>query len=63
MELKAHMFEAERAIVGQIWRENALKDDLDEADGREQRDEIEGEEHVWFLGEKLRKLKESRANH
>ena len=30
---------------------------------REWRSEIEGEEHVRFLGEKLRKMKESQANH
>ena len=30
---------------------------------KEQKDNIEGEDHVQFLGEKLRKLKESRVKH
>ena len=42
---------------------NALKDKIDEAEERERRAEIEGEEHVRFLGEKLQKVKESRAKH
>ena len=28
MELKAHMFKAERARARQSWRENAIKDEL-----------------------------------
>ena len=50
MELEAQAFEAERARSRQIWRENALKSELDEAEERERRAEIEGEEHVRFLG-------------
>ena len=63
MTLEAHMFKAERARARQIWRENALKADLSEAEEREPRAEIEGEEHVRFLGEKIWKAKESRAKH
>ena len=40
-----------------------LKEDISEEEERDQRDEIKGEEHVWFLGEKLWKVKESRAKH
>ena len=43
MELKAQLFEAERARSIQIWRENALKDDIYEAEERERRNDIEGE--------------------
>ena len=50
MELEAQVFEAERARVRQSWRENVLKAELAEAEEREQRAEIEGEEHVQFLG-------------
>ena len=63
MELKAHMFEVKRARVRQSWRDNALKADISEAEEREQRGDIERGEHVRFLGEKLRKVKESRAKH
>ena len=31
MELEAHIFEAERVRLRQIWRENAIKADLAEA--------------------------------
>ena len=50
MELEAQVFEEERARARQIWRENVLKAELAEAEERERRDEIEGEEHVRFLG-------------
>ena len=36
------MFEAERSRARQIWRENALKANLDEVEERERRAEIEG---------------------
>ena len=63
MELKAQMFKAERAQVRHKWGENTLKSYLGEAEERDRRSDIEGEEHVRFLGEKLRKVKESRAKH
>ena len=50
MELRAQVFETERARMRQSWRENAIKADLAEVEEREQRAEIEGEEHVRFLG-------------
>ena len=50
MELEAQVFEAERSRARQIWRENALKADLAEVEERELRADIEGEEHVRFLG-------------
>ena len=40
-----------------------IKAEISEEEERDQRDEIKGEEHVRFLGEKLRKVKESRAKH
>ena len=49
MELEAHVFEAERARARQSWRDNALKDELSEVEERDQRDEIEREEQVWFM--------------
>ena len=57
------MFEAERVRARQICGENALKAYIVEAEEREWRSEIEGGEHVRFLGEKLRKVKESWDNH
>ena len=62
MESEAHMFKAERARARQIWRENVHKAELTDAEERERRDEIEGEEHLRFLGENLRKAKEYRTN-
>ena len=50
MELEAQVFETERARARQIWRDNALKADIAEAEERERRDDIEGEEHMRFLG-------------
>ena len=50
MELEAQVFEAERDRARQSWRENTLNAELAEAKEREQRDEIEGEKHVQFLG-------------
>ena len=61
MELEAQVFEAERDGARQSWRENALKDGLAEAEEREWSAEIDGEEHMRFLGYKLRKVKESWA--
>ena len=52
MELEAQMFEAERSRARQIWRENALKADLTEAEERDRRAEIKGGEHFWLLAEK-----------
>ena len=63
MELETQMFEAERAKLRQNWREKALKVDFSEAEEREQRAETEGEKYLWFLGEKVQKVKESWANH
>ena len=40
MELEAQVFEAERARARHIWRENALKAELAEAEERERRAEI-----------------------
>ena len=57
------MFMAERDRWRHIWRENSIKADIYEAEERERRSDIDGEEHMQFLGEKLRKLKESRAKH
>ena len=57
------MIKAERARVRQIKTENALNSDLAEEEERQQRADIEGEEHVRFLGEKLRKVKDYWANH
>ena len=57
------MFEAERARTRQSWRENALKDELAKTEEREWSAEIDGEEHMRFLGYKLRKVKESWAKH
>ena len=37
MELKAQMFEAERARARQIWSENALKANISEAEERDRR--------------------------
>ena len=50
MEPKAQVFEAEKARARQIWRENVLKAELVEVEERDWRAEIEGEEHVLFLG-------------
>ena len=50
MELEAQVFEAERDRTIQRWGENALKAELAEAEEREQRNNIEREEHVRFLG-------------
>ena len=50
MELKVQVFEAERDTARQSWRENTLKAELAEAEERERRDDIEGEEHAWFMG-------------
>ena len=50
MELDAQVFEAERARARQSWRENTLKAELYDAEDRDQKDDIEGEEHVQFLG-------------
>ena len=50
MELEAQVFEAERSRARQSWRQNALKAELAESEERERRAEIEGEEHVRFLG-------------
>ena len=63
MELEAQVFEAERARERQRKRENALKAEISEAKEREWRAGIEGGDHVRFLGEKLRKAKESQAKH
>ena len=57
------MFEAERDKARHIWRENARKVELNEAEERERRADIEGEEYVRFLGEKLLKVKESQVKH
>ena len=43
MEIEAQMFEAERDIVRQIWRGNAIKSNIAESYERERRDDIEGE--------------------
>ena len=50
MELEAQVFEAERARSIQSWSDNALKSELYEVEERDRRSEIEGEEHVRFLG-------------
>ena len=50
MELEAQVFETERARARQSWRENSIKSELSEAEEREPRADIEGEEHVRFLG-------------
>ena len=50
MKVEAQVFVAERARARQSWRENALKDELTEAEERERRYEIEGGEKVRFLG-------------
>ena len=50
MELEAQVFEVERAKARRSWRENALKAKLSEVEERDRRDDIEGEEHVRFLG-------------
>ena len=63
MELKAQVFEAERARARQSWRENAIKAELAEAKERKRRSEIKGEQHVRFLGQKIWKVKESLTNH
>ena len=63
MELESQMFEEERARARHRWRVNVLKAELAEAEERERRADIKGEEHVRFLGEKLRKVKESQAKH
>ena len=63
MELEAQVFEAERDRARQIWRENERNYKTNEAEDRERRYEIEGEENMRFLGEKLQKMKESRAKH
>ena len=52
MELEAQMFEAERSRPRQSWRENTLEADIAEAEGRERRDEIKGEDNVRLLAEK-----------
>ena len=62
MESEAHMFKAERARARQSWRENVFKAELTEAEERERRDEIEGEEHLLCVRENLRKAKEYRTN-
>ena len=63
MGLEEQMFEVEGARVIQICREKVIKTKLAEVEERERSDDIEGEEHRRFLGEKLRKAKESRAKH
>ena len=50
MEHEVQIFEAERAIARQSWKENALKEYIAEVEERERRDEIKGEEHMRFLG-------------
>ena len=46
MELDAQVFEAERARTRQSWREITLKAELYDAEEREQKDDMEGGEHV-----------------
>ena len=50
MELEAQVFEAERARARHIWRENVIKAQIAESKERERRDDIEGAEHMKFLG-------------
>ena len=50
MELEAQVFEAEREIARQIWRDNALNAKISEVEERERRDDIEGKNNVRFLG-------------
>ena len=50
MELEAQVFEVERDRARQSWRENEIKYELAEAEERERRAEIEGEEHLRFMG-------------
>ena len=57
------MSEAERSRATQIWKDNAPKSKMAEVEERERRADIKGEDHVRFLGEKLRKMKESWAKH
>ena len=63
IELELQAFEAERSRARQSWMENVLKAELTEVEEKEQRAEIEGEEHVRFMGYKLWKVNESRAKH
>ena len=57
MEIEAQMFEAKRDRARWSWMEKSLKYKLSKAEDMESKDEIEGEEHVRFLGEKLCKCK------
>ena len=50
MELEAQVFEADRKRARQTCRENAPKVKIAEAEENERRAEIEGEDHVRFLG-------------
>ena len=50
MEIKAQVFEADMARARHIWMENAIKAEIAEVEEREQRSDIEEEEHVRFLG-------------
>ena len=50
MKVEAQVFVAERARARQSWREKTLKADIAEAEERERRDDIDGEEHVQFMG-------------
>ena len=63
MEPEAQMFEEERVRERQSRREKVIKANISEVEERERRDDIEGDENVRFLEEKLRKVKESRAKH
>ena len=42
MELQAQVLQAEKAIARQIWRKNALKSKLAEAENRKWKADIEG---------------------
>ena len=50
MELRAHMFKAERARAIQICRDNALEAELSGVEERERRYDIMEEDHVRLLG-------------
>ena len=50
IELKVQVFEAERARARKSWKENALKAELAEAEERERRDDIDGEDTSSLWG-------------
>ena len=57
MELEVQVFEAEMSRSRQIWRENALKAKLSEAEEIERRAETEGKSTCSFWGRNCGRLR------